>query len=73
VISVAVMAAPLSLMAARAKPRFSIACDRPGAMFSADSELCRCRHTSDYADFRILPIQRRRSAQKAAIAAAEAA
>jgi hypothetical protein len=30
-------------------------------------------YLSDYADFRILPIQRRRSAQKAAIAAAESA
>ena len=42
-ISAAVMAAPLSLMAARGRPRFCIACDRPCAMFSADSARYHCR------------------------------
>jgi len=43
VISAAVIALPLSLMAARGSPRFCIACDKPWAMFSALSDKYHCR------------------------------
>src|SRR5271165_4063050 len=42
-ISAAVIALPLSLIAARGRPRFCMACDRPCAMVSALSARYHCR------------------------------